>query len=108
MNDAGSVLAITTGLALRLAIPIVVTALSVLALRKLDSQWQIEARQTPLKVQKPKCWKTWGCAPADRKACQGFRSPLPCWQAFRRPNGYLEEKCLGCPVLIQAPSPASA
>lgn len=107
MNDSGAALAVLVGLAVRLAIPILVTALAVFVLRKLDSRWQAEAKDLPLQVEKPECWKTKHCRPPDRKACAGFRSPLPCWQAFRKPNGYLDEKCLGCPVLAGAAVPAS-
>jgi hypothetical protein len=108
MNSASAAFAVLLGLALRLAVPILLTVLVVFALGRLDRHWQAEAETVPLKVEKPKCWKTQGCAPAQRKACAGFMSPLPCWQVFRLPSGYLDEKCLGCPVLLQAPLPAHA
>ena len=108
MNDSAAALAILTGLALRLAVPILITGLAVLTLSRLDRRWQIEAKAGPLKVKKTQCWKTQACLPAQRKDCPGYRSPLPCWQAFRLQNGYLNEKCLSCPVLIQAPLPAGA
>jgi hypothetical protein len=107
MNDAVA-LAVLTGLAVRLAIPVLVTALAVFALRKLDAGWQTEAQNTPLKADKPQCWKTKACTPAQRKSCPAVKSPFPCWQVFRLPNGYLREECLACRVFVKAPLPAGA
>jgi hypothetical protein len=106
MNSTPAALAVLIGLGLRLAVPVLITVLVVFALGRLDRHWQTEARNVPLQVEKPKCWKTQGCSPAQQKACAGRMSPLPCWQVFRLPSGYLDEKCLGCPVLLQAPLPA--
>jgi len=108
MNSTAAALAVLIGLAVRLAVPILITVLVVFALGRLDRHWRTEAENMPLKVEKPRCWKTQGCTAAQRKACAGFLSPLPCWQVFRLPSGYLDEKCLGCPVLLQAPLPAHA
>ena len=108
MNSTSAALAVLIGLTLRLAVPILITVLVVFALGRLDRHWRAEAENLPLKVEKPKCWKTQGCTPAQRKSCAGFLSPLPCWQVFRLPSGYLDEKCLGCPVLLQAPLPTHA
>jgi hypothetical protein len=107
MSDTAA-LAVLTGLAVRLAVPILVTALAVFALRRLDAGWQTEAQKTPLKADKPKCWKTKSCTTAQRKACPAVTSPLACWQVFRLPNGYLREECLACQVFVQAPLPARA
>jgi hypothetical protein len=107
MNSSSAALAVLAGLALRLAVPVLLTAVVVLALRKLDGLWQREGRNSGLKVEKPRCWQSRGCSPTARKACLGYNSPLPCWQAFRMPSGYLDEKCLACPVLLQAPLPSS-
>ncbi len=108
MSDTTAALAVLAGLALRLAIPILVTVLGVLALRRLDARWRTEAEGHPLKVEKPRCWKIQGCTPANRRACAGYKSPLPCWQVFRLPSGYLDDKCLGCRVFVEAPLPAHA
>lgn len=107
MSDT-AVLAILSGLAVRLAIPILVTVLAVFALRRLDAGWQTEAQEIPVKADKPECWKTKACTPAQRKACPAVNSPRPCWQVFRLPNGYLREECLACHVFVQAPMPARA
>lgn len=108
MTDSTAAFAVLAGLALRLAIPILITAVAVLALRQLDARWRAEAEARPFKVEKPKCWKTQGCAPSKRKDCDGFKSPLPCWQAFRAPSGYLNERCLTCRVFADAPFAAHA
>jgi hypothetical protein len=108
MNDTSAALAVLTGLAMRLLIPILVTALVVFFLSKLDRRWQVEGKTAPLKVEKPQCWKTKHCPSVGRQDCAGYKSSLPCWQAFRLDNGYMDERCLACPVLIRAPVPAQS
>ena len=105
METLTTLLALLTGLLVRLAIPIAVTALLIILLRRLDAHWQKEATPPMLAVEKPECWKVKGCRPEQREHCAGAQSPLPCWQAFRLPNGYLREECLTCKVFIEAPAP---
>lgn len=105
MENITSFLAILAGLLVRLAIPIAGTAILVYFLRRLDSHWQAEAERTPVPVQKSECWKMKGCSPAQRKNCPAASSSLPCWQVFRRPNGYLQESCIACQVFANAPTP---
>ena len=93
------------GLLVRLAIPILVTILLIALLRKLDEHWRVEGTM-PVVVEKPECWKIMDCPPEKVVACKGASSPLPCWQAYRLPNGYLHEECLTCKVFIDAPTPA--
>ena len=92
-------------LLLRLALPVAITLVPVYFLRKLDARWQVEAELQPVFVQKPECWKIRGCSPEQLKDCVAFSSPLPCWQVFRLPNGYLNEECISCKVFIEAPVP---
>ncbi len=87
METTLSLLAILTGLLVRLVIPILVTAVVIFALRKLDAHWQAEA-QTLVSIEKQECWKIKGCSPEQIETCTGASSPLPCWQAYRSPNGY--------------------
>jgi hypothetical protein len=108
MNDTSAALAVLVGLAVRLAIPLLITVLVVLVLARLDRHWKSEAGSTPAGVLKPECWRTNHCSAAKQKDCPGFTSALPCWQVFRRSNGYLDQKCLGCPVLVGAPVPNRA
>ncbi|HSG44589.1 MAG TPA: hypothetical protein VLA72_15680 [Anaerolineales bacterium] len=105
MEAITSLIVFLAGLLLRLAIPIAVTAVLIYGLRKLDARWQAEA-QIPIQVEKPKCWEIKGCAPEDVKNCIAGQSPMPCWQAYRLPNGYLRDECLSCEVFRHAPVPA--
>lgn len=106
METITSFLIILGGTILRLAIPILGTALLIFFLRKLDNRWQAEAELQPTLIEKPECWKSKGCAPELVSQCEGASSPLPCWQAYRQPNGYLNEECLSCTVFTEAPMPA--
>jgi hypothetical protein len=71
-----AVLMILSGLFVRLVMPILVTALVVLALRSFYRRSQVE----------------------------GENGEVPCWQAHRLPNGYLHKQCLHCDVFISAPA----
>ena len=105
MDNLNSYFYILAGLFLRLAIPIAGTILLIFFLRKLDQRWQAEAKLQPIRVEKPECWKTKGCPTEQVKNCPAAKSPLPCWQAKRLPNGYLNEQCLTCSVFVEAPAP---
>jgi hypothetical protein len=107
METLNPLLAVIAGFALRLAIPIAITAIAIYFLRRLDTRWQAEAEELLLlpAVEKPKCWEVHNCPPEKRKSCPGYQSEQPCWQAFREENGYLQERCLGCDVFRQAPIP---
>jgi hypothetical protein len=107
METITAILAVIAGFALRLAIPIAVTALTIYFLRRLDTRWRVEAETQLLQpvVEKPKCWEINGCTPEMRATCKGYQSEQPCWQALRKQNGYLQERCLGCDVFRKAPIP---
>ena len=104
MNDTAAALAVLVGLLVRLVIPILITALLVVVLTRLDRRWETEAAYRPVKVDKTECWKTQHCPSSRRKDCPALKSDLPCWQVFRHHNGYLDAKCLACPVFITAPA----
>jgi hypothetical protein len=106
METLTSIFAIMAGLLLRLAIPILGTVILVYLLRKLDAHWQSEAERNPVIVEKVECWKIRGCSEEQSEHCAAAASSLPCWQVYRRPNGYLQEKCISCEVFINAPAPA--
>lgn len=105
MDGLIPILYILAGLLLRLAIPIAGTLLVIFVLRKLDAHWRAEAELQTAAVGKPECWKIKGCTPEQVQDCTASRSPLPCWQTNRLPNGYLQEECLSCPVFLEAPIP---
>lgn len=108
MNSTSAALAVLLGLGIRIAIPLLITVAAVMILARLDRHWQSEAGSDAPGMPKPECWKTQRCSPSKRKNCAGYTSALPCWQVFRRSNGYLNERCLGCPVLVAAPVPNQA
>jgi hypothetical protein len=89
MDTITSLLALTAGLLIRLAIPIALTALLIFLLRKLDARWQAEAQLPKPVLQDIECWKIKNCSPEQRKYCVAYQATLPCWQAKRLPNGYL-------------------
>jgi len=107
METVSAILAVITGFALRLAIPIVITAVAIYFLRSLDTRWRVEAEKQLLQpvVEKPKCWEINGCSAEIRATCIGYQSEQPCWQAFRKNNGYLQDRCLVCDVFLKAPVP---
>jgi len=107
METNMAMFAVITGFALRLAIPVGITAAAIYFLRQLDTRWKAEAEQQlqlPV-VEKPKCWEVRGCSDEMRANCPGFQSKQPCWQALRKENGYLKESCLDCDVFRKAPIP---
>ena len=108
MNTMIALLNVIAGFALRLAIPIAITAVAIYFLRRLDVRWQAEAKEQLLLpvVEKAKCWEIKECTAEMRATCAGYQSGQPCWQAHRQENGYLQERCLGCDVFRQAPVPA--
>jgi hypothetical protein len=110
MEWINSLLAILAGLALRLAIPIVITLLTVYILHKVDVRWREEAASlpAPLEIEKPRCWETHQCSAEKMKDCPAPSSTQPCWQLHRLSNGYLSEACLTCQVFRQAPVPTPA
>jgi hypothetical protein len=107
MSELSAVLALLVGVAVRLAIPVLLTLLGVMLLRRLDAHWQQQAaEEAPRRIEKPACWDTKQCTPERRATCPGYASPLPCWQARRMANGYLREECFDCQVFRKAPVPA--
>ena len=105
METILTVAAVSAGFLIRLAPPVLITAILVYFLRKLDSRWQKESQNVLPAVHKPECWKIKNCSAEQRKNCMAYSSDLPCWQVFRLPNGYLREECLSCKVFRDAPIP---
>jgi hypothetical protein len=111
MSELSAPITLLVGLAARLAVPILVTAVAVYVLRMLDAHWQSQASSSTIQLQvveKPACWKVMGCSAEQRKTCPGFASALPCWQARRTANGYMLEECLACKIFLKAPAPSAA
>ena len=105
-----NILTVILGLAVRLGIPLGLTALVFFLLRRLDQRWQKEANVLPVVAsgQKP-CWEAKQCSEEKRKNCAAYgQTKVPCWQVFRAQDGVLRETCLGCDVFRQAPVPVRA
>ncbi|MBI2334144.1 MAG: hypothetical protein HYU84_18620 [Chloroflexi bacterium] len=105
--DITAILALILGLVVRLGLPLLVTVLIVIGLRRLDMRWQKEAemeRSLLIRDEEP-CWKEQGLSMEEIKA-RADESGKPCWQIHRLSNGYLREACLDCDVFINAPAPA--
>ena len=107
MENTNVLLVFLTGVFVRIALPAAVTLGIIYFLRRLDLHWQTEAEnQRNAPVEKPRCWDIKNCSPQQRANCVGFTSSEPCWQAHRKPSGYLNDECLTCEVLQGAPVPA--
>ncbi len=109
MESLAALLAMITGLIVRLALPMALTLAAVYLLRKLDAHWQIQAEEESKKRAEGKtgepCWEVMKC-PAERRGnCPAFHSNKTCWQVHRQSNGYLLEDCLTCEVFLKAPVP---
>ncbi len=105
-----TVFTILTGIGLRIILPVGITVLAILLLRRLDRRWQKDALKLPVisTASKP-CWEIQGCSEDWKKNCPAFARPgVPCWQVFRLKDGVLKESCLSCNVFRQAPLPESS
>ena len=103
-----TLLILVTGVFLRLIVPLVVTALMVYALHRLDMRWQAEAeneRVMLVRDDKP-CWKEQGLS-TDEILKRAAKNNQYCWQTHRLSNGYLRAACLDCEVFLSAPVPTS-
>jgi hypothetical protein len=113
MNAFMEVLTFILGMALRIGIPVGVTAFLVWLFHRLDAHWQNQAEQEGIPAggnlaANPGCWKIQNCSPDSRKICRAFAHPeSPCWQVYRTADGNLQEKCLKCRVFKEAPIPAA-
>lgn len=100
------------GLVVRFGLPILMTALMIVGLRKLDETWQSSARFPRLalarvQVENCGCWNEKGCSEEQRQQCAAYNCrEMPCWQVFRDDHGQMKEACLGCEVFKSAPVPA--
>ena len=101
---------VLVGILLRIALPLLIMAGLVYILRRLDARWQAEAmyHQKFEKVEGQKhCWEIKGCSAEQMENCVATKTDEPCWQAFRKTNGYLKDECLKCQVFRSAPVPVT-
>lgn len=112
------ILALLTGSVFRLGLPLLLTVLLVLLLRKLDARWTAESSQLETegasepfwaRTSQTPCWDVHNCPPEMRESCPAHaHQEIPCWQVFRSPDGPLKESCLDCAVFRNAPIPLAA
>jgi len=103
MNDTlFSTLSLLFGLLIRFGIPLLITALLVWGLNKLDAHWQAEAAQQQAKQPAPiPCWQRRGCSMSQRLNCPVYANPSrPCWEQRSGPAGQTAI-CQQCPVWQQ-------
>jgi hypothetical protein len=97
---------VLVGILLRIALPLLIMAGLVYILRRLDARWREEAiyhqKFETAKDQKH-CWEIKGCSAERMANCEATKTDEPCWQVFRKTNGYLMDECLQCPVFRSAP-----
>lgn len=115
MDEITAMLIFFAGVLIRIGIPVLLTVALIWAFGKLDARWKREAAlhksERPalaLQVRNSGCWQTRGCSEEGRKRCPAYAQPdLPCWQVFRKDDGRLKERCIGCQVFANAPVPVS-
>ena len=106
--------AMIMGLVVRFGIPVLLTAVVIFILRRMDDRWQAEAKGespapiVPLRINGKRCWEIKGCPEEDKVKCPAVISQQPCWQVFRDSDGHLRERCLSCEVFLKAPIPVTA
>lgn len=111
MDEFIAILVVITGFLLRLGIPVVVTAILVVALRRIDQRWQNDAEQNIQSETEHaslfsqfQCWITHNCPQENQDKCPAYlENNKPCWQVFRNGAGELRQKCLDCPVFSNVP-----
>ena len=100
------------GLLIRFGLPILMTALVIVGLRRLDEIWQSSASEPSLaiariNVENSGCWINKNCSEEQRKRCPAYQQQgMPCWQVMRDDHGQMKAACLGCEVFKSAPVPA--
>jgi hypothetical protein len=98
MSDTSAALAVLTGLAVRLMIPILITVLVVLVLTSLDRHWQTEGTTTASRVQKPACRDTKHSSAEQRKACRRTSDQAHLLAGFPAHQQLPGSEVPGCPV----------
>lgn len=100
------------GVLVRFGLPILLTALVMVGLRRLDEVWQTSASEPSLAiaqimVENCGCWLVKNCSDEQKARCAAYQQQdRPCWQVMREDHGQMKEACLGCEVFKSAPVPA--
>ncbi len=104
------ILAVIIGIILRFGLPLLITALIVVALKKVDASWQAEIDERRIQslqgmeIEQVQCWTISSCPEIKREECVAYQIPsVPCWQHFRNGRGELREGCLECEIFRITP-----
>lgn len=104
--------AILLGLVVRFGLPVAATIALIWLFRRLDEKWRQEAEQSLTEIQarianqSMPCWEFNQCPESQREKCPSYQQRnKPCWQVYRRKDGTLEPRCLGCEFFRKAPIP---
>lgn len=115
MHEAYLAMNFVLGVLLRVGVPLALTLVAALWLRRLDRRWQRDADEIRRAVGSKsglgviRCWLLHDCAPERREACPAFLDQkIPCWQHFRDGQGRLAHRCLGCEVFRRWMAPKVA
>ena len=113
METFSGMLTIAGWFLIRFAVPLVVTIVICWVLHKLDKRWlkDSEAKQGSDHMRNlttiMNCWLYHDCPKKQRSQCLAYQNPdIPCWQQFRKDDGYLQNRCVGCAVFRSAPAPS--
>lgn len=100
-----SIMVVLTSLLIRIAVPALLMLGLVYLLRHLDAHWQEEAiyRQKLEAADEEQTWELKSCSIEGISHTPALHSSEPCWQVFRKTNGYLHEECLRCKVFRASP-----
>ncbi len=104
------ILAVIIGIILRFGLPLLITALIVVALKRVDASWQAEIDERRIQslkgmeVEQVQCWTISSCPEIKREECVAYQiRSVPCWQHFRNGRGELREDCLECEIFRITP-----
>ena len=112
MND---ILAVLLGFGIRFGIPLLLTILAVVVLRRVDEKWRREAQSRRAQLvaagviqRNTGCWDEKNCSEDARARCKAYAcQDMPCWQVFRSKDGELQDRCLDCYMFKESPLPVA-
>lgn len=115
MDELTTIFIFFAGVLVRIGIPVALTVALIWVFGQLDARWKREAAlhqgERPAlasQVRNSGCWQYQGCSEENRKRCPAYAQlDMPCWQVFRKEDGRLKERCIGCQVFANAPVPVS-
>jgi hypothetical protein len=101
-----SILVVLTSIFIRIALPLLLMIGLVYLLRRLDAHWQEQAlyiQKLEARGAQEHTWELKACSIEGMAHSPALHSSEPCWQVFRKSNGYIHEECLRCKVFGATP-----